>query len=507
MRGAFQAEGELGSIDLLAALCAVGREGSTARVVFTREAETVVFVIEGGLLADLQAPADCSASEVLIRSGKLQRETYDALVVPSGQDRFSVATSSGVVSRKEAAWGWKLSAIESLAHLLSWTDGSYAFEPLAPESPGSFRIPVDKWILELFLRSNDRVLVMSRIGPTDLPLVKAGDFASSFGALGLTADADTVASLVDGERTVEEIVRHARADEFAVLKLLAALISLGLVLPAYESPFPASSGTETQLAAPALETEPEPASFETEAFDLPAAREEEPPPSPDPIAIPLFALTAPEEPVLPPEPDAAEPAPAPPRRRSLAGVWITLLLAAAGAAAYWLLSNRTRSIPVPGTANRAAAVAKAEPPPGKRDLAPEPAQRRPAVAVIPAAPERKASAPSKAQGSSSAWKAELDRERRAFDHSGEFAYAIQLELACQDATVEKALRADPSRRRIWVVPFAFRGRDCYRVLWGKYKTLALAKAAKPSVPAIFLRGGNRPAVIALPGAGKPSGKR
>ncbi len=242
MKEAFQAEGDVETLDLLAALCALGREGSTGRAIFSRGSDRIVFVVERGVLVDLEAPGESSAPEVLVRSGKLQRETYEALVIPPGEDRFAIATASGVVSKKEAAWGRKISAIESLAHLLSWTEGSYVFEPLAPEISTGFRLPIDKWILELFLRSNDRALVMSHVGPTDLPLLKSDSFAPAFAALGLTADADAVASLIDGERSVEEIVRKSRADEFAVLKLLAALISLRLVRPSYESPFPGGRG-------------------------------------------------------------------------------------------------------------------------------------------------------------------------------------------------------------------------------------------------------------------------
>ena len=503
MREAFEAEGEVESLDLLAALCALGREGSTGRAIFSRGPERVVFVVERGVLVDLESPGESSPPEVLIRGGKLQRETYEALMIPSGEDRFAVATASGVVSKKEAAWGRKISAIESLASLLSWTDGSYVFEPLAPEISTGFRLPIDKWILELFLRSNDRALVMSRVGPTDLPLLKAESFAPAFAALGLTADADAVASLIDGERSVEEIVRKSRADEFAVLKLFAALISLRLVRPSYEAPFPEPA-----------EAAPPPAE---EAPDLPEESVAEPPSSnpfaeigeapaaAEPISIPLFALTAPEAPI-PAEPSSEPLVLDPPARpRGRTRLWLALLFAVFAAALFWKLRARgpaaVRPMPPPKAEQRAPAPAPASapaPPDSRKSIVAVTPQPLPAPKAPPEASARRPAAP---------WKRTLAASRRAFEHPGGFAYAIQLELACEESTVTKAVHADPSGRQIWIVPYDFRGRSCYRVLWGRYKTLPKARDAKTSVPAMFLRGGNRPAVIALAGAGTTEGSR
>lgn len=482
MREAFEAEGEVGSLDLLTALCALGREGSTGRAIFSRGPERIVLVVERGVLVDLEAPGESSPPEVLIRGGKLQRETYEALVIPQGEDRFAVATASGVVSKKEAAWGRKIAAIETLAGLLSWTGGRYVFEPLAPEISTGFRLPIDKWILELFLRSNDRALVMSRVGPTDLPLLKSDSFAPAFAALGLTADADAVASLIDGERSVEEIVRKSRADEFAVLKLLAALISLRLVRPSYEAPFP-----ETAETAPPAE---EPPNLPDESISEAMVSE------PEPISIPLFALTAPEEPEAPiaaepsSEPSDLDP---PTRPRGRTRLWVALLFAVFAAALFWKLRARGPTVLPPATPPKAEQKASAQ-----KSIVLVAPQALPAPKAPPEASPRRPVAP---------WKHTLAASRRAFEHPGGFAYAIQLELACEESTVTKALRADPSGRQVWVVPYDFRGRNCYRVLWGRYKTLPKARDAKTSVPQMFLRGGNRPAVIALAGAGTAESAR
>src|SRR5204863_9280129 len=52
----------------------------------------------------------------------------------------------------------------------------------------------------------------------------------------LTSDAGAVVALIDGRASAEEIAESSNADEFAVLKLLAALTTLGLVHPEEAEP-------------------------------------------------------------------------------------------------------------------------------------------------------------------------------------------------------------------------------------------------------------------------------
>src|SRR5437879_4208792 len=104
--------------------------------------------------------------------------------------------------------------------------------------PGDWTLPVPRLVLELFLRSRDRTLVEHYLGPSDLPLLRAEGFDEEFETFGLTADAGSVVRLIDGESSAAEIAEKSPADEFAALKLLAALTTLGLVHPAEAAPAP-----------------------------------------------------------------------------------------------------------------------------------------------------------------------------------------------------------------------------------------------------------------------------
>jgi hypothetical protein len=86
-------------------------------------------------------------------------------------------------------------------------------------------------------------------------------------------------------------------------------------------------------------------------------------------------------------------------------------------------------------------------------------------------------APVQASGNVAQKYAAMAREYAA-QKSG--AYTVQFELVCETASVTKALRDGGDK--IWFAPITYRGRDCYRVFWGRYDTKGAAEAAAKSVP-------------------------
>jgi len=141
----FESAGDVASLDVLSALCAVGRGGASGEVRFTRgTGETVRYGFDQGVLVAVETPPESSPGETLIRAGKIQRATYEALTVGDFEDRFAVAVASGVISRREAAWGIKIAAIETLASVASSGEGSYTFAEGAVEPmQTAFRLAVD----------------------------------------------------------------------------------------------------------------------------------------------------------------------------------------------------------------------------------------------------------------------------------------------------------------------------------------------------------------------------
>lgn len=259
MRTAFQDEGDLRATDVLAALVALWREGASGSLHFSRSGATAGFhLLAGELTAVSSSESRFETASILLRAGKLDAATLQRLSAPEGGDRALSALQAGVLTKREWRWGEKIRAVEVLSDLLTWIEGDYVFDRHARPEPGEFRLTVPRLVLELFLRSRDRGLVLHYLGGADVPLARTPHFDSEFAAFGLTADAEAVVRLIDGKATVAQIASEGPAEPFAVEKLLAALVTLGLVQPEYAAAEPSSHREGTGEAEEAEDDEEEP---------------------------------------------------------------------------------------------------------------------------------------------------------------------------------------------------------------------------------------------------------
>lgn len=80
----------------------------------------------------------------------------------------------------------------------------------------------------------------------------------------------------------------------------------------------------------------------------------------------------------------------------------------------------------------------------------------------------------------------------AANASGNFT--VQFEIVCEASNVAKALQHGGNK--VWFVPITIRGRDCYRVFWGRYNTRDEAQRATGEIPAA-LRDAT-PSVVKVP---------
>jgi hypothetical protein len=622
MRTSFEKEGEVRGTDVLAALVALWREGASGSLQFSRSGATTGFEIgEGEVIGTQSSDPRFETAAILLRAGKLEEATLGRLAVPEGSDRALVALQAGILTRREWRWGEKIRAVELLADLLTWLEGEYWLLRTPGRTPGEFRLPIPRLILELFLRSRDRSLVLHHLGGVDHPLSRAESFDLEFPTFGLTADAESVVRLIDGRSTAAEIASEAPAEAFAVEKLLAALVTLGLVRPEFagEAAVPPGStlATAVEDAEIAHEETAEEEEEEVERGEAEGASEsagasaeeeaeggageeaaaeeteieigpEEPPAEgageieevvldePEPTGRALGAggsraapgeagqkqetrleqavedasldgairedslerarvrfepesemAGAPSEDLEPAREtsDLAIPPMAalgtdgdgelPRRSKSTASLLVLLAVLAAGVAAVLLLRKSEAPRPEVSAAVTPASSPAPEAPPtavaASVATAPSPAAvappsvgatgsgpvpsstSRPAPTAGPTAGARR----SRGEASRSSWldRAARDQRRAAADRQARFA--VQLELACEVPTLVDAWRHDRPPGSMWLLATSFRGRTCFRVLWGRYPSREAASQALASVPSFFSTSRNHPMVVAI----------
>ncbi len=527
MNRRFEGSGEIRGVDLLAALVALWRERASVTLDFTRGGITAgLDISEGDVVSAFSADPRFETAAILVRAGKLDAAAVERLAVPEGSDPAKAAMQAGVLTRREWKWGEKIRAIEVLSDLLTWNDGRYVAEPDSRSASGEFRLPIPRLVLELFLRSRDQALVEHQLGNPDAPLLRSEDFDAQFATFGLTADAESVVRLIDGHSTAREIASKAPAEAFAVEKLLAALVTLGLLEPA-EAPAEKTGSAAAAAAAaaveqlppadadtkmapedfaesasseidvlPEIETEASPLeianAFETRALDAAAVRAELPS-----EAARSWDTLAPgtPDPILERVGDSVE---EPPRRGQgplLVGVFLVLAAAVAGVLFF---RSRTGSggggaVPVQRE-QTAAALAPTEAPRPTSAPAPTPHPTANPTAVKAARPVPTLR-PTIAGRKPWLDRAEAGRKRLASEPNTR--YAIQLLLACEVPTLEDAFRHEQPAGSMWLLTTDHKGKTCFKVLWGRFGSVEEARKAKEIVPSHFVSSSNRPAVVGV----------
>lgn len=530
MRVSFETAGDIRGVDLLAAFVTLWRERTSGSVRFSRAGATAGFDFSSGeVTAVFSSEPRFATASVLIRAGKLEAAALERLSAPEGSDAALAALAAGILTKREWRWGEKIRAIEVFADMLLWPEGKYLFDAGARPAQGESALAIPRLLLELFLRSRDRNLIEHQLGPPDAPLLRAPDFEQEFMTFGLTADAESVVRLIDGRASAAEISRKAPADPFAVLKLLAALATLGLVRPAQA---PSEAPLRIAPEAPPTWRQPE---WSPDARDghVPAGGEtlEEEAPAEVTHDISVFPVSPPEADErfetspeaetpaqsfdsdfpLPEEKQPSDETGGPGRRAPL--VWLLGILLAAIAA---ILFVRSRAMPRQELASQPPAPIAATMLPSPVEVAaptvpavatlapaPQPTRARPSARAAPtaspsAALQRRAASAGGNDAMRREWvkKAEHDRNRLASEPGTRFA--IQLELACEVPSLVGAWKHDRPAGSMWLLAAPHGGRDCFRVLWGRYRTREAAIRARADTPPFFVTNTNRPAVVAVP---------
>lgn len=293
---------------------------------------------------------------------------------------------------------------------------------------------------------------------------------------------------------------------------------------------PAPEPESEESAAPALTAEPAgpvagPAEPMTEAIE-PAEDDS----APAEIDIPMDEADGPAE-------AAPTGRPSPLSGLVWRGAAVSALLALVGGILYFTYFRPTLS---PGDAEEARLLA-ALMDEAEREAPPEPAPGAPATKgpaarsvppnqnAEPPAPTRKAaSAPATSQGTSASppslenarahtmlsadanFRSAIDLIKdqrfpeaaelfgRALQEQSPGSYSIQVLLACQDSTLERAFERAPNRT-LYFVSTTFRGQSCYRLLDGLYPSEMEARRELERLPAFFREDGNLPTVVRAPG--------
>lgn len=148
-----------------------------------------------------------------------------------GERLGEILVEEGFLSEDELHEWIRVQIEEAVYHLFTWNEGTFYFEPdREPEQSGLYlaRINADALLMEGARRVDEMSLIEKKIPSRDL--VFALEREPEGEDVDLTEAEGKVLPLVDGQRTVDEIVRASGLVEFEAMKALFGLIQAGFAV-------------------------------------------------------------------------------------------------------------------------------------------------------------------------------------------------------------------------------------------------------------------------------------
>jgi tetratricopeptide (TPR) repeat protein len=172
--------------------------------------------------------------DILLKNGLISQEQLEQAI--GMQERApetrlgELLVQHGMIARDELHRYIRHQIEEAVYFLFTWTAGTFNFEPDVSPDPADFQVAinVESLLLEGARRVDEWSEIEKRIPSVDLVFALDRERLTE-SAVQLTADQETVASLVDGVRDVQQIVEDAGLGEFEVGKALFELATAGFL--------------------------------------------------------------------------------------------------------------------------------------------------------------------------------------------------------------------------------------------------------------------------------------
>jgi septal ring-binding cell division protein DamX len=533
-------EGQIGEIDLIERLVGLGRERFTGAIRFEQDGIIkIVYFKEGDVLSASTNDRTDAVDEILLRAGKVSKDhVKQALSKRKENESLGDALLNlGFITRKELAWGRRIQVIGILRSVRTWDHGQYAIvADYLPKREEGTHFPLQQILIELYVTEQDRQPFERALDGGSAVLAKVDGFDEAFQKLGLNDEAAEIAANIDGTRSAAEIASSSGKDVFNTYKLLEAMRVLGLLKKEVKPDELGFASIGVADADESFSTDSNMASFSTEpAPPVEPTGEEAPPPAaavpvavpndvqwgvedesavpepaplrtPKPLTLPPATIpnpiTRPSRPTMsqmatqtqtrrtPPSFTRAQPKPK--RQAPVFALIVILILAGASLAGWYWWSNRAKPVaqqtiapprPTPKPQVEPPKVVSAEV--GGNAPQMEKSGGQPPSAVPPPAPQP---APKPTP------QPPPRQPKPAVVHESAGKFTIQVELVCQQSSLQKATEIGGAT--VWSAPITFKGKECYRVFWGHFATRADAEAATSQVPE-GLRA-SKPVVVSIP---------
>ena len=208
-----------------------------------------VYWERGDMIFASSSDPDESLGSFLVRHGKITQEQNmkSGLLVEPGKRQGKVLVQMGVLTPKELWWAVKNQVLEIIYSTFALRDGYFTFEE--SEEPHEEKIKLSTSTTNIIMegiRRLDEWPMIKELIPNDRLVPELAPVDQQDKGVRFLEGEKSVLALIDGRRTVREIIHRSALDEFETLRVFLSLVRARYaVLP--EAPLP-SHGEEVEDA-------------------------------------------------------------------------------------------------------------------------------------------------------------------------------------------------------------------------------------------------------------------
>jgi len=195
-----------------------------------------IFFMEGRPVFAASTCEDDRLGEVLLKAGKINLKQYEESVKvlkETGERQGKVLVQLGYLKPEELPWAVRYQIKEIIISVLLMEDGQYEFiNGYIPQNEViTLNMPLGDLLYEGVKRINNWTRMQKELPDFDTSLKVDFSAVPLFKDVEFSEEEKKVIELLDGSRTIREVLSTSELDSFQALKITYLLYSLGLAEP------------------------------------------------------------------------------------------------------------------------------------------------------------------------------------------------------------------------------------------------------------------------------------
>lgn len=200
--------------------------------IFTKK----VYLVKGDAIFASSTYEDDRLGEMLIKTGKITMEQYDRsveLLKQTKKRQGAILVELGYITPKDLFWGVKFQVKEIIYSLFQLEDAEYEFiEDEIPQNEViTLKMSMGNLIYEGVKRIDNWTRIRKEMPDTDTILKLSKNPATLFQDIELTPQDKKMLTMVDGKKTIKDLINSSWIGSFEAMKILYVLWSIGILEP------------------------------------------------------------------------------------------------------------------------------------------------------------------------------------------------------------------------------------------------------------------------------------